>query len=145
MAGLDIKISGIEQIVKKLDAKNLNENINKVLNKFGIRVEKDAKGLAPVNKQKGQGNRLRSAIFFIPATDLSITVGCAANYAAYVEFGTGPFAAEYVPKLPKEWKEYAAQFFVNGQGHTPAQPFMYPAINKNTPRLIEDLKTVLND
>jgi hypothetical protein len=33
-----------------------------------------------------------------------------ANYAAYVEFGTGKYAAEYVPSLPTTWQDFAAKY-----------------------------------
>ena len=42
--------------------------------------------------------------------DGGVEVGCAVDYAAYLEFGTGKFAAEYVATLPTEWKEFASQF-----------------------------------
>lgn len=142
MAGMDINITGIDAVLRKLDSRKLNENAVKALNKFGIRYELDAKTNVPKDE-----SGLASAVFFTPAAigDPTIKVGCAKYYAAFVEFGTGPWAASYVPTLPKEWKEYALKFFVNGQGHTPAQPFVYPAINKNMPKLIEELKNVLND
>lgn len=51
-----------------------------------------------------------------------------ASYAPYVEYGTGPLVS-----IPSGLEEDARQFFVNGEGHTPAQPFFFPAVNKNLP------------
>lgn len=54
-----------------------------------------------------------------------------APYAAYVEFGTGSFAAEYVASLPPEWQAEARRFFVNGKGRGMAHPYFYPAIQQH--------------
>lgn len=67
------------------------------------------------------------------------------NYAAYVEFGTGPYAASYVPSLEDEWQDIARQFKGKrsaGQG-VPARPFMYPAVQKIEPLLLERLKKII--
>jgi HK97 gp10 family phage protein len=70
----------------------------------------DAQKNVPVNEGK-----LRSAIGFnsIPS-GFEITVN--ADYAAYVEFGTKRFAAQYVNSLPPDWKTFAAQFKGKGGG-----------------------------
>jgi hypothetical protein len=60
------------------------------------------------------------------AVSSSVIVG--APFSGYVEFGTGPFAAEYVAGLPDEWKAEAQKFFVNGKGHGAPHPFFYPAV-----------------
>ena len=67
------------------------------------------------------------------------TITVAANYAAYVEFGTGTFAATYVPSLPPAIQAYAMTFFKTGKGRLPAHPFLFPAYFKNLPLLKERL------
>jgi hypothetical protein len=37
-------------------------------------------------------------------------VGAATIYAAFLEFGTRKYAAQYVASLPADWKSYAATF-----------------------------------
>jgi HK97 gp10 family phage protein len=67
------------------------------------------------------------------------------NYAAYIEFGTGPYAASYVPSLEDEWQDIARQFKGKrgaGQG-VPARPFMYPAVQKIEPELLQRLKQII--
>jgi len=47
---------------------------------------------------------------------MSLSITVAANYAAYMEFGTRKFAAAYVSTLPQDWKAYAATFKGSGGG-----------------------------
>ncbi len=41
---------------------------------------------------------------------LSKEINVNAPYAAYVEFGTGKYAAKHVASLPDDWRSFAAQF-----------------------------------
>jgi hypothetical protein len=49
------------------------------------------------------------------------------HYAPYVEFGTGRHAARFTALNP-DIADYAMTFFVNGKGHTRAQPSLFPAV-----------------
>lgn len=71
------------------------------------------------------------------------TVVVEAPYAAYAEFGTGQYAAEYVSTLPDEWKEEAQKFFVNGLGHGSAHPFFYPAVLRHEQELFPEIEKEL--
>lgn len=71
----------------------------------------------------------------------SVIVG--ALYSGYAEFGTGPFAADYVAGLPEEWKDEAMKFFVNGEGHSQAHPFFYPSIQQHIPELLPEIEKEL--
>ena len=64
--------------------------------------------------------------------------------SAYFEFGTGPYAANYTPKIDDEWKLIASDYYVNGLGTTPEQPFMYPAYQSTMPRVFEKIQKDLN-
>lgn len=68
-------------------------------------------------------------------------VGVAVNapHAAFVEFGTGEYAADYVSTLPDEWKEEARKFFVNGLGRQQAHPYFYPAVQRHQDDIIPEL------
>lgn len=66
-----------------------------------------------------------------------------AIYAAYLEFGTGVFAAAYVGRLPVELQSYAMTFFVTGKGRLPSHPYLFPAYFKNLAILKERLKILL--
>src|SRR5437762_3482246 len=98
MSGFTIKVEGLDDALKKLDIVKLKKNIQDEFNSFGLNVEQDAKQLAPVDE-----NRLRVAIYHKPLTEpdkIGQEVGCAVDYAAYLEFGTRKFAAAYVASLP---------------------------------------------
>jgi HK97 gp10 family phage protein len=84
--------------------------VNNELEAFARGTVADAKKNAPVDE-----GELRSAIGFnsIPS-GFEITVN--ADYAAYVEFGTKRFAAQYVNSLPPDWQTFAAQFKGKGGG-----------------------------
>lgn len=86
---------------------------------------------------------LRGSVRVGTVTKFDATVHVDAYYAAYVEFGTGSYAARYLSTQPKEIRDYAKQFFVNGKGYMPATPFFFPAVYKHYSKLIERLKKVL--
>ncbi len=134
MAGSVIKIEGLDKTLARFDVKKYEPEIQQCFDKFGLRVELMAKQNVVVDE-----GRLKTSIFQQPGK-LSSTVGASADYAAYVEFGTGRFAAKYVTRLPKEWKELAMSFYVNGKGRLPAHPYLYPAFNKAKDMLIKDLQ-----
>ena len=98
-----IKIEGLQKTLARFDIKKFEPKVQAKFNKFGFRVELAAKQNAPVDE-----GHLKGAIFQDPGR-LSVTVGCSVNYAAYLEFGTRKFAAEYVSTLPADWREVAAR------------------------------------
>lgn len=116
--------------------KDMQDVLSAELESFGMDVERDAKVLAP--KDLGKLAQLIKSQM-ISKTTVEISSGAA--YAAYVEFGTGRFAASYLAGMPPELQEYAMQFFVTGKGHLPARPHLMPAFYKNRKLLIERLKT----
>lgn len=61
------------------------------------------------------------------------------KYSPYVEFGTGDKV-----EVPPGLEDYAMQFYVNGEGTMPAQPFMYPALQKIRKQYIQDIKDIVN-
>jgi HK97 gp10 family phage protein len=114
MSGFTVKLEGFDEALKKLDVSKLKSDIQDELNAFGLDVEQDAKQLAPVDE-----GRLKNAIYWKPVTEagkISVEVGCAVDYAAYLEFGTRKFAAAYVGSLPTDWKVLAAQYKGKGGG-----------------------------
>ena len=60
--------------------------------------------------------------------------------AAYSEFGTGNFAAASLAPYPEDWRKMAMDFFVNGQGRLPTHATLYPAFNKHTLPLLDNIK-----
>ena len=111
MSSFNIDISGGD-FEGKFDgiSKEIQEKIQQQLDHFGESVVADAKMSAPVDE-----GFLRNSITF-DKQPLSVEVVVAANYAAYLEFGTRQFAASYVSSLPADWQAFAAQFKGKGGG-----------------------------
>ena len=107
-----ITVTGIKELENKF--KNITVNTAKVINEelkdFGNNTVTDAKRRAPVNDGY-LVNHISS-----DHNDLEVIVTVAADYAAYVEFGTKRFAAEYVSRLPPDWQTFAAKFKGRGNG-----------------------------
>lgn len=192
--GINIQIQNLDAVLRKFKITELKTVglLRDELNAFGLDVERDAKTLAPTD----EGNLKNSISYNIAGLDLEITVS--ANYAAYVEFGTRRYAAEYVSKLPADWQSFAKQYQgktggsldemllrimewvkrkglagtysvktgrrTGAQSARPiqdaevaypialailrngirAQPFLYPAYEKNRKQFIDNLKRILN-
>lgn len=143
MSGITIKLTGLDEVLKKLGVKNLEKEITQTLMAFGRDVERDAKNNLSLHGTVDFGF-LSNSIGSESLAPLSVRIFAHKDYAAFVEFGTGPFAAEYVPSLEPEWQALAKLFYVNGNGRMPAQPYLHPAFEKNLPVLMEDLKDLLN-
>lgn len=109
MAAIKFDFSGINKIIKNVDAKKstIEENVADELNAWAIETVAEAKKNCPVDE-----GYLRSSIAanFADKNNLSAEITVGANYGAYIEFGTRKFAANYVGSLPKEWKQLAGQF-----------------------------------
>lgn len=62
------------------------------------------------------------------------------HLAAYLEFGTGEFAAKQVKTLPFEYEALAWQFFINGKGTMRAHPFFFRTYIEEGKRFVDRLK-----
>jgi len=143
--GITIKLEGLDKVLKNL--KEEGDDIKKMVD-FAMASNTDAmaseaKNRAPVNKVK-DGGRLRASITVDKIKNFSYELVAQTNYAAYLEFGTGKYAATYVGGLEKEWQILAKQFYVNGQGRIPAQPYFYPSVKRITPILFKDVENILD-
>lgn len=110
--GFTLKLEGLEAIRAKLDVKKFEQGINTTLAGFGLDVVRDAKQQVPID----EGQLARS--IGTSAAPLSVEIVVNTDYAAYVEFGTRKYAAQYVSSLPAEWQAFAAQFKGSGGGGT---------------------------
>ena len=89
-----------------------------------------AKSFAPVKH-----SRLKNSIR-AKTKGLTGEIVASANYAPYVEFGTGMLV-----NVPGELTEYAMQFKGKGirQVNTPPQPYLYPAFFINRKKLSKEV------
>lgn len=140
MSGFSIDISGnINQKLTEME-NNVKRVIQQELDAFGIETVADAQRNITLNKAVDTGN-LRMKVG-MERQDLAVKFVVPVNYAAFVEFGTGQFAAAHVSMLPPEIQAYAMTFFVSGRGRMPARPFLFPAIEKNLIELKRHLATI---
>jgi HK97 gp10 family phage protein len=109
MAAIKFDFSGIDRLIKKVDAKknSIGELVADELNAWATETVTEAKKNCPVDE-----GFLRNSIAanFADSKNLTTEITVGANYGAYLEFGTRKFAANYVGSLPKEWKQLAGQF-----------------------------------
>ena len=116
MAGvLTVEVKGLKELQAKFGnaSKLITDGIDKALTKGAMRIATNAKKRAP----KDRGG-LASSISADTSTYLDKRVGANVFYAAFIEFGTGKHAAQYVATLPADWKTYAATFKKSGDGGT---------------------------
>lgn len=97
-----IDLSGIPRLEKKLADLNskIANDIAKEMSASTLKIERDAKRLAPVNM-----GTLRQSIHATSKDKLTHHVEVGVSYGAYVEFGTGGKVS-----IPNGFQEYAATF-----------------------------------
>jgi HK97 gp10 family phage protein len=104
---LTIEFKGFDELKKRLSSmeKKMVEDIDSILDVNAEDIATNAKQRAPVD----EGN-LRQSISADNSRLLEKHITVNAFYAAFLEFGTGKYAAEYVGSLPPNWQTFAAQF-----------------------------------
>jgi HK97 gp10 family phage protein len=169
-----VSLGGMKELEGKLNKLTtaLKVDVGDEINASVIKIENQAKRLAPVNF-----GQLRGSIAHSKDSELTYSVAANASYSAYVEFGTGPQV-----NVPADFKSYAQQFkgksggkfkdmvealtlwvkrkgVGNGKndkglayvialsilrkGMRP-QPFLVPAYEMEKPKLIQRLNKLLN-
>lgn len=140
-----MKVKGLDQVFKKFD--NYSESIQNIIvdeiNDSAQQIAADANRLAPT----AVNVTVETATKSIPSATVSAFMSTAGslgranpgNLVAYIEFGTGISAAEYVPTLPKEWQDIAMKYYVNGKGTMVKRPFLYPAYIKEIPKFKDNV------
>ena len=139
--GITIKLEGLDKVLKNL--KEEGDDIKKMVD-FAMAANTEAMASEAKNRAPVDTGRLRASITVDKIKNFSYELVAQTNYAAYLEFGTGKYAATYVGGLEKEWQILAKQFYVNGQGRIPAQPYFYPSVKRITPILFKDVENILD-
>lgn len=142
--GFNISVDerSLKSLIDKV-RKDSREKIAEVDAEIGAHAEMmatNAKNIVPVDT-----GRLKTSITAKKNSELDYTLVAGTDYAAYIEFGTGPYAASYVPTLSEEWQSIAKQFYVNGKGRMPARPYLYPSVEKYKESLTKVIESIIND
>jgi HK97 gp10 family phage protein len=116
----------------------IRQKVIEQLNKSALTIVADAKKAAPVDS-----GRLRGSLAILARYNdgLTLDVGTNVFYSKFVEYGTG----KYNPQgRSTPWTYYSPQLkrYVTTEGMK-AQPFLFPAFERERPRLIAELKRIL--
>lgn len=66
-----------------------------------------------------------------------------APIAAYVNFGTGTFAAQYLAGMPSDIQALAREYYVNGKGRLPSNPYLTAPYIRERKKFTENLKKIV--
>jgi phage gpG-like protein len=130
-------LKGSDKLLSKLD---------KLPKRIAVRVDETLKyNIAEINSEQVQRapidtGRLRGSIAFFKIKDMDYVLEAGADYAPYVEFGTGGMV-----DVPAGLESYAAQFKGSGQRQVniPARPFFFPPFISARQQIISDIKKAL--
>lgn len=143
----------IEKLIRRFDRVEgeVKREAIKTVQQTAAKIESTAKiNLAsyqtmPISDEKGRSvsEDIKSSIIAehsasSPTSDVVVNN----RLAPYVEFGTGKYAAAYLADKP-ELAKYAMEFYVDGSGTMRERPFLFPALWKHGPELVEALKNLL--
>jgi hypothetical protein len=137
-----MKIKGLNQLKKRIEnlSKAIDDGTVMLLDKALLNINGDA-----VTTAQGISNQLqlryKKETKYRGIIEASFTADN--RIAAYINFGTGGFALQYLSDKDAGIKELAQQFYKNGQGRMPARPFLTDPFIKHRKIFIEDMKKLL--
>ena len=135
---MEVKITGLTELTQKLDSLL---DINDGMKKCCALVERSAKEKVPVQT----GELRRSITSKVENNGLEVigTIYTPLEYAPYIEYGTGLFAANGGRPTPWCYQDDKGEWHTtSGQ---PPQPYMRPALNENRTTILEILGGSIND
>lgn len=136
--GITIQISGLKELQKKLKQlpQDLIDDVDMVMANGANDYVNRAASAAPVDT-----GILKRSIKQKKLAPMQYEVVSAANYSAYVEFGTRSRVS-----VPAGLEAYAAQFKRGNSkvGGCPAQPFFFPQREPIKQQINKDLKQVVS-
>jgi len=134
-----ISVQGMNALLRKIAQANaeVQGKIKRANQITSLNIERGAKRRAVVDN----GDLRRAIVPDHSGTEANVEVKV--DYAQYVEFGTGAFAAEYLATKDKDLREYAMTFYETGRGRLPARPFLFPAAEAERPKHIERMRKAL--
>lgn len=140
MAQRFIEIQGLSGITANLNnfAANIQHDVNYECLQGAININEQAKATIASDIGRVTGGLYNAQQVEADFNNNQFTVSNSKFYSPYVEFGTGVNVS-----VPTELKEYALQFKRGPGGRMHARPFLYPAVLRETPRLIQRISQML--
>lgn len=131
---MKVELNGLKELNRALNkaAKDIAKNVDFELKRIASEILQSA-----LNKVPDSRGMLKSSAY-INKIDNGWVIGFSAKYAPYVEFGTGPLV-----EIPVGYEDFAMEFFVNGSGHTPAQPFFLNTFIARKDTIVDELASKL--
>lgn len=127
------KVRGLNNVIKELRAlRNAEQLVQDELQKIADAIMQGA-----VSRVHVLSGYLKSTAY-VAQVEGGYAVGFSASYAAYEEFGTGPYT-----EVPNGLDEFAMEFFVSGKGHSPAHPYLLPAFFEERDKAIVTLEEAI--
>lgn len=138
--GLRIQILGVKEAFD-----NVKKNFNKISDEIDMELADGVQKIVSQAKINVPANysRLATSLYFEKVKKYTYEFGSNLDYAAYVEFGTGKFAAEYVPSLDPEWQKFAKTFQTSRPGKLPSSPYLYPATTSGFKNILINLEKIV--
>lgn len=142
MAGFTINITGIQETLNKLDSEKDN-----YINAFDFAFAANTEAMAAESKRRVpvDTGRLKNSISASKIANLSYELVAQTKYAPYIEFGTGKYAASYVPSLEQEWQQLAIPFKASPKKRDVnllERPYLRPSVLRILPILNKDLQDI---
>lgn len=137
---LTIQVTGVKEAFSKITTnfKKASDEIDMEMGNGIERIITEAKTLLPA-----QYGRLRSSLRVKKISKFNYSYGSNVDYAAYVEFGTGNYAAAYVPSLEADWQELALSYKTSNPGKLPSSPYLYPSTIIGQKNIIKNIKATI--
>ncbi len=130
----------LNRVLKNIDRKSKEVQTNVIfeLEKSAQTIRNEATKKAPTDMAE-----LKSSISVVRPSKFSRQVVVRAEHAPYVEFGTGAHAAAFLSNESEEMRNYAMKFYKNGLGTLPSNPYLFPSVNDELPKLETRIKRVV--
>ena len=126
-------VDGVEEALDELGDQLMPALVNG-LKKGAAEVSATAREIVPVDTSELQKS-IRARAPTVDGNTASVEVKATAEHAVYVEMGTGERGA--ASTFPEGME--AAPSYATGHGGQEAQPYMFPALKQNEPRIREEI------
>lgn len=130
-----MEIQGIDRVLDTLEDMAKMKDLPEAMSKAALLVERDAKKNCPVND-----GVLRNSIFSEVEEENTSYIGIVGSnlqYAPYVEYGTGLFAAKGNGRTNVPWIYKDAKGEWHSTSGQKPQPFLIPALDENREQILE--------
>lgn len=154
---MSVTIRGLDQFKNWLDniSKEIEEQAKLQVLDSATAIEMNAKALAaigaPIDKvavKEGFGSVIgyQGVVPKGKYTESGKLMGPLTPFSpmwAYMEFGTGESAEEYLAGMEPEVKAMARQFYVNGRGTIIARPALIPAFFRERGKFVQEMRKLV--